>query len=294
MAEFGLDQAAGLRRLFGRPRVRIVTFAAGSSGVGTSVCVANLASALAIGGREVLVIDENSESDMATLFGAFAPYDVQQVVDGQRTLAQVITAVAPGIRVLPAACLVRRLGHLNANEQQILVTCLTELTPAADVVLVDSSLDHPLGFSPLGLAAQEAVIVASPDGASITEAYALIKKVSLGYARKQFRILVNKSRGAIEARAIHDNIARVTASRGLGRVDFAGTISFDEHLRQAVRLRQPVLNLFPEAPAAKAFRKLAEELLSWPLVGEASGDLALFVQQLLYLTQHIDSQAIYA
>lgn len=294
MAEFGVDQAAGLRRLFSRPRVRIITFAAGSAGVGTSVSVANLASALAASGREVLVLDENSEGDIATLFGAFAPYDLQQVVDREHTLAQVITSVAPGVRVLPAARLVRRLGRLNASEQHILTACLSELGPAADVVLVDSSLDHPLGFSPLGLAAQEAVIVASPNGTSITEAYALIKKVSLGYARKHFRILVNKSRAAVEARAIHENIARVTASRGLGHVDLAGWIPFDEHLRQAGRLRQPIVGLFPEAPAAKAFAQLADELWSWPLVGEGSGDLALFVQQLLYLSQHIDPRAIYA
>lgn len=294
MAEFGVDQAAGLRRLFSRPRVRIITFAAGSAGVGTSVSVANLASALAASGQEVLVLDENCEGDIAALFGAFAPYDLQQVVDREHTLAQVITSVAPGVRVLPAARLVRRLGRLDASEQNILTACLSELGPAADVVLVDSSLDHPLGFSPLGLAAQEAVIVASPNGTSITEAYALIKKVSLGYARKHFRILVNKSRAAVEARAIHENIARVTASRGLGRVDLAGCIPFDEHLRQAVRLRQPIVGLFPDAPAAKAFTKLADELLSWPLVGEGSGDLALFVQQLLYLSQHIDPRAIYA
>jgi MinD-like ATPase involved in chromosome partitioning or flagellar assembly len=67
-------------------------------------------------------------------------------------------------------------------------------TPPADVVLVDTSLGHPLAFSPLGLAAPETVIVVAPNGAAITEAYALIKKVSLGYARKHFRILVSQVR----------------------------------------------------------------------------------------------------
>lgn len=44
-----------------------------------------------------------------------------------------------------------------------------------------------LGFSPFGLAAHETVVVMSASGASITDAYALIKKVSLGYARRNFR-----------------------------------------------------------------------------------------------------------
>ncbi len=84
----------------------------------------------------------------------------------------------------------------------------------ADVILVDASLDHPLGFSPLGLAAHDTVIVVSPDVPAITDAYALIKKVSLGYARKNFRILVNKVRAQDEAEAIYGNIAQVTAAAG--------------------------------------------------------------------------------
>ena len=43
MAELYSDQAAGLRRLFAREPLRVVTFAAGSPGVGKSVLVANVA-----------------------------------------------------------------------------------------------------------------------------------------------------------------------------------------------------------------------------------------------------------
>jgi flagellar biosynthesis protein FlhG len=197
--EFRGDQAAGLRRLLGRPSLRIVTFAAGSIGVGKSVAVANLAASLARQGREVLVVDENTEDGIAAYYGVFARYDLQQVIDREKSRSEVILSVAPGIRVLPAARVVKQLARLSDAEQRILLDCLTEIRPPADVVLVDASLDHPLGFSPLGLAAHETVIVVSPNSAAITEAYALIKKVSLGYARRTFRILVNKARAAREA-----------------------------------------------------------------------------------------------
>jgi flagellar biosynthesis protein FlhG len=183
---------------------------------------------------------------------------------------------------------------LNDGERRILLDCLAEIVPPVDVVLVDSSLDHPLGFSPLGLAAQETVIVVSPSGAAITEAYALIKKVSLGYARKHFRLLVNRARNSGESEAIHHNIARVTASRGLARLDYAGYVPLDERLRQASRLCQPVSGLFPDAPAAKAYQTLADELLSWPASHDEVGGLEHFVQQLLHLSQHIEPIAIYA
>jgi flagellar biosynthesis protein FlhG len=292
--EFRGDQAAGLRRLLGRPSLRIVTFAAGSIGVGKSVAVANLATSLARQGREVLVVDENTEDGIAAYYGVLARYDLQQVIDREKSLSEVILSVAPGVRVLPVARVVRHLARLSDAEQGILLGCLTEIGPPADVLLVDTSLDHPLGFSPLGLAAHETVIVVSPSSAAITEAYALIKKVSLGYARQDFRILVNKARAAREARAIYDNIARVTGSRGLARLDYAGYVPVDEHLRHASRLCQPVCALFPDSPAAKAYQTVANDLLNWPGADDEIGGLEHFVQQLLLLSQRIEPIAIYA
>ncbi|MCB1965605.1 AAA family ATPase [Accumulibacter sp.] len=288
------DQAAGLRRLFSRPQLRIVTFAAGSIGVGKSVSVANLAAALARQGREVLVVDENTDDSVAAYYGALARHDLQQVVNREKSLSEVILAVAPGVRVLPAAKVVKQLASLSAAEQRILLDSLAQIGRPADVVLVDSSLDHPLGFSPLGLAAQETVIVVSPTGASITDAYALIKKVSLGYARKNFRILVNKARTASDAQAVHENIAEVAHSRRLARLDYAGHVPLDEYLRQASRLCQPVAGLFPDSPSARAYQTVAADLLNWPRADADVGGLEHFVQQLLHLSQRIDPTAIYA
>lgn len=294
MAEYHGDQAAGLRRLFGREQTRVVTFAAGSAGVGKSILVANLAAALARQGKEILILDENIRNNVATCYGALARHDLLNVINREKNLSDVLLTVAPGVRVLPAAKAVKKLGKLSSNQQNALMESITGMERSADVILVDASQDHPLGFSPLGLAAHDTVIVISASGASITDAYALIKKVSLGYARKNFRILVNKVRGPDEADAIHHNIAQVTHSRGLARLEYAGFVPLDEQLRQASRLCQPVVGLFPDALASKAYRTIAADLLGWPLPGDDAGGLEQFVQQLLHLSQHIDPVAIYA
>jgi len=292
--DYRSDQAAGLRRLFGRRQSRIVTFAAGSAGVGKSVIVANLAVSLARQGREVLVLDENTRNNVAACFGAPSRHDLHQVINREKTLSEVLVAAAPGVRVLPAARAVKKLGKLSQGEQESLLESITGMEHPADVILVDASLDHPLGFSPLGLVAHDTVIVMSSTSASITDAYALIKKVSLGYSRKNFRILINKVRSPDEARAIHDNIARLAHCRGLAHLEYAGFVPLDEQLRQAAHLCQPIVGLFPEAPAARACREIACDLLNWPLSENEGGGLEQFVQQLLHLSQHIDPIAIYA
>ena len=203
MPDYRGDQAAGLRRLFGGGETRIVTFASANSGVGKSVLVANLAAALAKLGQEVVVVDESPQRGVAACLGGNARHDLLQVIDGEKTLDEVFARMGSGVRVLPVARAVKQLGQLNQRQQTALIDSLTGMTQPADVILVDASLDHPLGFSPFGLAAHEAVIVIAANSHSITDAYALIKKVSLGYARKRFRLLVNKGRSAAEAEASH-------------------------------------------------------------------------------------------
>lgn len=294
MADFRGDQAAGLRRLLQRPPLRVVTFVAGSLGVGKSVTVANVAASLAGRGCQVLVVDENTDDGVAAFYGTVPAGDLQQVVERRQSLAEVLLTVAPGVRILPAGGLIRKLARLSAAEQDILLQSLREIVPPADVVLVDTSLGHPLAFSPLGLAAPETVIVVAPNVAAITAAYALIKRVSLGYARRHFRLLVSMTRRVSEARAIYDNMARVTGSHRLARLDYAGCVPVDERLRQASRLGQPVAGMFPDSPAASAYQTLSKELLKWPAGEGAAGGLEPFVQQLLQLSQHIEPAAIYA
>lgn len=294
MPDYSGDQASGLRRLFGHKRLRSVSFAAGSAGVGKSQLVANLAVALAESGLEVLVLDETERRNVASCFGLIAPCDLRSVIDGERALAEALLRVAPGIAILKLSKLVKKLPDLKPEESSCLRECLVEAGASADVVLVDTSSEHPLGFSPLGLAAQDSVVVVSGTGASITESYALIKKVSLGYARTNYRVLISRVRSQEEARAIHGNISRLAGSRGFARIGFAGHVPQDELLRQASALSQPVLTLYPDSPAAKAYRSIAGELLSWPLSGEGAVGIEQFVQQLLDTSRYIDPIAIYA
>ncbi|MDD2740841.1 MAG: P-loop NTPase [Rhodocyclaceae bacterium] len=295
MADFRIDQAAGLRRLLGGSQLQVVTFVAGCEGVGRSVAVANLGVALARLGKEVLIIDENtSNDDIAASFGQLAKYDLLNVVLRELPLAQAMLQPMAGLRLLSAARAVKKLGRLSLAQQQTLLDAMSSLERPVDVILVDASISHPQGFSPFALASQEAVVVLSGSSASITEAYSLIKKVSHSFARKHFRILVNKVRSTPDARSIYENIAQVTAQRGIAQLDFAGAIPMDESLRQASQLCRPVLMQAPDSPAARAFRDIAADLLYWQRGDSENGGVEQFLQQLLHLSQRITPNSLRA
>jgi len=294
VADYRGDQADGLRRLFGREQTRVVAFVSGSRGVGKTTLVANLAAVLAESGREILVVDENVRHSVAAQWGERNRSDLLQVLNEEVPFEAALVPLRPGVRSLSAAQAVKCLAHLDGRQQEVLIRSLTGMERPADVILVDASPDHPLGFSPFGLAAHDTVIVASPSGQAITDAYALIKKVSLGYAHRSFRLLVNRARHLEEAMAIHRNMARLSHGRGVARLVFAGFVPQDEAVSPSSRLRQPSAIAQPEAPSSRAYRTIAAELQGWPVVEECAGGLEHFLQQLLHLSQHIDPQPIYA
>lgn len=296
MADFCSDQAAGLRRLLGGSQLQVVTFVAGCEGVGRSVAVANLGVALARLGKEVLIIDEHaSRDDIASSFGMVARHDLLNVVLREISLSQVLLQPMNGLRILPSASAARKLGRLSLSQQQVLLDSMSGLERPIDVILVDASMAHPNGFSPFGLASQEAVVVLSGSSTSITEAYSLIKKVSHAFARRHFRILVNKVRSQPDARSIFENIAQVAAQRGIATLEFAGAIPLDESLRQSAQLCRSVLINAPESAAANALRDIASDLLYWQKgCGETPGGVEHFMQQLLHLSQRITPNVLRA
>lgn len=293
MADFRVDQAAGLRRLLGTAGLQVITFVAGCEGVGRSVTIANLGVALARLGREVLIIDEHSSSDdISASFGMAATHDLLNVVQRESSLAQVLLRPMAGLSILPAAKAARKLGRMSLPQQQTLVDAMSGLERSIDVILVDASMAHPNGFSPFGLVSQETVVVLSGSGASITEAYSLIKKVSQAFSRRHFRILVNKVRSLTDARSIYENIAQVATQRGIATLDYAGAIPLDESLRLAAQLCRPVLFQAPESPAASAFRDLAADLQYWQQSPGEQGGVEYFLQQLLHLSQRITPKVL--
>jgi flagellar biosynthesis protein FlhG len=265
VADFRGDQAAGLRRLLGRPRLRIVSFNAGGTGVGKSVAVANLAASLARVGREVLVVDENTLTTALLLFTALLR---RRSAAGGR-VGKALDEVLLPLRRESVYC--RRpasIGQLGALERG----------RAADAAGLSGRDGAPgrrrprrylariirSGFSPLGLAAQETVDCRPPDVNAITEAYALIKKVSLGYAHRRFRILLSRVRSEAKRRR-STTTWRASPTAAGWRVSSMPAVPVDEQLRQASRLCQPVAGLFPGLAGGTGLSERSpSSLLNWP------------------------------
>lgn len=274
------DQAEGLRRLLVQDFVRIVTVASGKAGAGKTTTVINLAAYLAHAGKKVLVIDENTgANNLSTTLGLNAHRDLLDVIRRDKTLDQVIVE-HEGQYILPAGRGMRVLDKLSAGDQAHLIGSFAHLAQPMDVVLIDTGPGLSSRLLPLNFSGHELLVVVSPEPASITSAYALIKHNSK-QDKQRFHILVNKAGLEAEAQMIFDNMASA-AMRYLGiSLDFLGRIPTDGKLC----LGRAVAEAFPAAISASAFRSMAESLTNWPSQEGDSKRLERFMQSLLQSNQ---------
>lgn len=132
------------------------------------------------------------------------------------------------------------------------------------LVLVDAVLDGEGALSPLGVQADDVLVVLQPNVASMTACYACIKRLHYVHALQRLRVLVNCATDVAEAQRIVANLVR-TGSRYLAlSLESAGCVRSDSRLVEAQRLNLSVVEAFQTSPAAIDFRQIASDFLQWP------------------------------
>jgi flagellar biosynthesis protein FlhG len=277
------DQAEGLRRLLVRNQTQVVTLVSGKPGVGRTSATLNLAAALAGGGRDVLILDENpAPHNLTDHLDLFARYDLLDVAQGKCQIGDAILR-GKGYAVLPAARAMRALAELPLPEQQRLENALAEASAGVDVMLVDAAMlsGHAVVSSSLASGVRLLVVMeATPNG--ITESYSLIKRLALENARLRFEIVVNKVANEQVARLVFGNMEKVARSNLAARLDYLGCIPFDDKLKRSTQLSRSVVDAFPSSNAGKAYADLAQNVLRTTVQqDEMAGGIAQMIKNLI-------------
>jgi flagellar biosynthesis protein FlhG len=233
----------------------------GKGGVGKTNIVANLAAALTLREKRVMVIDADLGLANLDLFLDVRPvYTLVDFFTGRVPLDEIIIPNRNGILLLPGAS-GQEITALRYDQKVALLTELDDLSHEVDLVLVDTGSGISDAVTYFATAAQEIVVVVTPEPASMTDAYALVRVLASVHHEKRFRILANNVSGEEEARRLFDTLSG-TALRFLNAsLDFFGWVPHDLQLVRAVARSQTIVTEAPEAPSSKAFMCLAQRLI---------------------------------
>lgn len=173
------------------------------------------------------------------------------------------------------------MAELRPAEHIGLIHAFSELDQHLDMMVVDTAAgisDSVLTFSE---AAQEVIVVVCNEPASITDAYALIKVLSRERGVRRVQVLSNMTHSTSEGREPYDKLVRVSERFLDVTLNFLGAIPQDDWLRRAVQRQQAVIEAFPAAPSAIAFKNIARLIEQWRAPSGPRGHVEFFVERLV-------------
>ena len=260
--------------------VKTIAITSGKGGVGKTNITANLAMEISKKGFSVMILDADlGLSNIDILFQITPKYNLQHVLNGQMNLQDIVVEGPNGIKILPASSGVQELTALNEFQRLKLLEGFDSYNVDIDYFLIDTAAGISENVAFFCVAAQEIVVVTTPEPTSLTDAYALIKVLFTKYQEKEFRVLVNLAKNPEEAFGVFKNLSKV-AERFLSiSLDYIGYIPFDNSLKKAVKAQKPVVDIFPDSIASKQFSIIADRFLNNK--NTIKGSLQFFIGNLL-------------
>ncbi len=261
---------AGRRSSNGKKRPKIIAITSGKGGVGKTNIVANLGFTLSRFGKKVLILDADlGLGNLDVLLGLTPEYNLSHLIQGEKKLTEIVVSGPGGLKILPAASGIQELTCLSAENRHLVFSQLETFISDFDIMLIDTAAGISSNVLYFNINADEIIVVATPEPTSITDAYALMKVLSVKYGTDQFKLVINAVANDDEADDVYRQL-NLVADRFLNvKIDYYGGIVLDENLRKGVRKQRVVSELSPLTKASRNFAVLARKIASAQFDGES-------------------------
>lgn len=272
------DQAARLRQAAPAQRSWSLAITSGKGGVGKTSLAVNLALALAQAGERTRLVDGDlGLANVDVLLNLHPRHSLRDVVAGGMPLEEVILEGPAGLEIIPAASGVEALANLSRVARQFLVNRLQNLSLGTGVTILDTGAGVSKTVLALTLAADEVLVVTTPEPTAITDAYAMVKILTHRRPGLPLQLVVNLVEHAGQAREVHEHLDRIIRRFLHREIPLGGWIPRDACVERAVREQRPLALYFPYARATEAIRGMAARLAR----KASSGDGREFWQRLI-------------
>ncbi|MFQ5469307.1 MAG: MinD/ParA family protein [Gammaproteobacteria bacterium] len=293
MSEARIQQVSGLRRMANPDPVRVIAVTSGKGGVGKTNVSVNLALSLANNSHEVLLLDADlGLANVDVLLGLQTKCNLSHVLNGERSLEEVIVSGPRGVRIIPASSGIKEMAELSSVEHAGVIQAFSELSFNPDYLIIDTAAGISDSVVTFSRASNDVLVVVCDEPASITDAYALIKLLNREHGLYRFRVLANMVRSTQEGIDLYKKLVKVTDRFLDVTLDYIGSVPHDEYLRKSIQKQRAVVDAYPRSKSAQAFAKIAQKTSQWPVPETASGYLEFFVER-LFNSNNTQSEVIY-
>ncbi len=282
-----MDQASTLRNITSAPHTtKVIAVTSGKGGVGKTNIITNIAYLLAKSGNKVLLMDADlGLGNIDILLGLSPKFNISHLLKGEKTIDQIIVSGPGGIKIIPAASGIQKTTDINDYEKNILIEQLTNLQDNFDYFMIDTGAGIAKNVTYFCTAAQEIIVIATPEPTSITDAYALMKVLYKEYKEKRFNLIINNSKSKNESMQVFKTLSLVV-DKYLGvdvSLNYLGYIPSDPNFPMAVKKQKLLLELQPNSPTYSSINDIVNKINNIDFKTNSKGNIQFFWNKIFNL-----------
>lgn len=234
-----------------------IVITSGKGGVGKTTSSANIATALALQGKKVCMIDTDiglRNLDVIMGLENRIIFDLVDVTEERCRLEQALVKDKrfDELYLLPAAQTKDKLAVSPENVKKIVM----QLKKDFDYVIIDCPAGIEQGFKNAVAGADEAIVVTTPEHAAVRDADRIIGLLAQEEVGRP-RLIVNRIRHNMVKSGGMLDIEDIDSILG---IDLLGIVPDDEYVITAANKGEPTV-MNPESRAAVAYRNIARRIL---------------------------------
>ncbi|GHV61443.1 site-determining protein [Spirochaetia bacterium] len=243
-------------------KTRIITVTSGKGGVGKTNLSVNMALAYARLGKKVIVMDADlGLANVNVMLNMIPKYNLYHVIRKQKTMKEILVETDYGISIVAGASGFSKIANLTEDERMNFIEELNTLT-SADIIIIDTSAGVSSNVLDFIAAADDAVIITTPEPTAITDAYGIIKIIATEYdsLNMGLKLVVNRVKSAAEAKKVADRMTNIAGQFLNLKVDYLGFIYNDEVVSQAVLRQRPFMVIDPKSKASLCVQHIVQRM----------------------------------
>lgn len=257
-----MDQADKLRSMVSNHNdIKIYSIVSGKGGVGKTNITVNLAIRLQQMGKRVLVLDADiGMSNTNILFGVEAKYSLMNLLQGDLNIQDIIIHGPSGVDLISGGADLLSLESLDKERQESILKSLSELGQY-DVLIIDNGAGLSKQSLTFTILADEIILVATPEPTALTDAYRVLKAVSLYQLKNKVKIIINQVQDISSGEEAFNKLLKTSEQFLKIELENVGYVFSDIRVGKAIMAQYPVILKYPNCLASNNISQICSTIL---------------------------------
>lgn len=279
-----MDQATNLRKLVLKSdkevKTRTIAVTSGKGGVGKSTLAVSLAISLAHQGSSVTLLDADlGLANINVILGIIPKFNLYHVIKGKKKLKDIVIDIPEGIKIIAGASGFHQLANLDSKQIGDFIKSVSELDKD-DYMIVDTGAGVSQNVLRFVIAADDILVVTTPEPTAITDAYGIIKSIAAQSPEKSVKLIVNRVSSVSEGKRVAQRVISIAGQFLNMKVESLGFIFDDIYVSKSIRNQKPFVISYPKSKASVCISMIADRISKREISSKKGSGMVSFFRSL--------------